>query len=281
AEDVRPRAGPRPARHRRGARPARPRSGGGRLRRLARPGGRADREPAGSAGLGLRRAGAAGVALLQRRQPRPRAGRARGGARLCREGASAGPALLVHRRRVGRRLAAVAAAHPRLGTGPGRARRAAAARPRRAADGPGRPAGPAGAAGRGRPPAAGLHRDVHRGDRRLAARRRRRRALPRPGHRAGDAGPGLRPHRRRPGGLQGRGRRGDGLGVPGAGRLGGPPAARAGPVARRDGRRRRAGPGTGRPRGQPLRQRLQRRGAQGLHPRRLPPGRDLHQRAVL
>ena len=88
-----------------------------------------------------------------------------------------GPAAMV--------LRAVAAARARLGTG---ARRP----PAPAADGDRRP--PAGrsptrACGRvrrrrARRAAAGLHRDVHRGGRRLAARRRRRTALPRPGRRA-------------------------------------------------------------------------------------------------
>ena len=59
------------------------------------------------------------------------------------------------------------------------------------------PAGTPGAAGRARHAAAGVHRDVHRGGRRLAGRGRRRRALPRPGGRADRGGPGVRAHRGR------------------------------------------------------------------------------------
>ncbi len=77
-------------------------------------------------GLGLRRARAPGVPLLLRRQPGPRAGRARRGPRLRRPGPPAGPALLVARRRQRRGRPALVAAGAHLGTGPRRPARPAA-----------------------------------------------------------------------------------------------------------------------------------------------------------
>ncbi len=134
-------------------------------------------------------------------------------------------------RRQGRRCSSIVGAseavqplwrvlEPQLGPGPRGACAPAAdgaVRPARRRRRPRRAPGPA---GRARRPAAGLHRDVHRGDRHLPDAGRRGSALPRAGAGAGRAGAGLRPHRGRPGAVQGRGRRGDPLGLPGAGRLG-------------------------------------------------------------
>ena len=117
-------------------------------------------------------------------------------------------ALLVDRRSGRRGRAPVAAARPLVGAGARRPRRTSRCS-RWTTDSPfaRRPARPPGPRGRGRPAAAGVHRDVHRGGRRLAARRRGRRGLPRPDRRARPPRSGLRPHRRRPGRLQGRDRR--------------------------------------------------------------------------
>ena len=123
-------------------------------------------------------------------------------------------------RRIGRRCSSIVGpvdevARPVVDAAPTRgARRARSARHqplmviegRRAPSSP-RPAGAPRPRGRDRPAAAGVRRDVHRGGRRLAARRRSGRGLPRPRRRARPPRPRLRPHRRGPRRLQGRGRR--------------------------------------------------------------------------
>ncbi len=90
-------------------------------------------------------------------------------------------------------------------------------------------------AGRPRRALPGLRGDVHRGGRRLARDRRRRRPLPGPGRAAGREGLVVRPHRGRPGGLQGGGGGRVAVRLPGPGRLRRPRPARRGPRGGRDG----------------------------------------------
>ena len=243
-----------------------------------------DREPARR-----RRSGASASAAGSSRSatPAPTSSRCRPDPRRCAPSPTGPADRAGAARRSSARPTAVAALWqlltPSWGRGAGRPRAPAAAGARRAA-GRRRPTRACGRCGRDEVDiaAAGLHRDVHRGDRRLAARRRRRSALPGPRRRAGrpraarspastTAGSSSRPRsaRRRRGSARCRAcgstpeLRGRGLSVAGTAAVGGPGAG-----ARRAG-------------GQPVRQRLQRRRPPCLRPRGLPPGGHVHQRPVL
>ena len=195
---------------------------------------------------GSRRRRPAGRALPRRRQPGARRRPdAEAVAALRRAGPPAGPPLRLDRRPARAVAPAVGDARAVLGAGP---RGPRPDQPLMAIDGP-----PAGArptrwcAGCGRTsstsccPACVAMFTEEVGVSPVGRRRRRR--LPGRVAELVARRPGLRPHRGRPGGLQGRDRRGQRRGLPGAGRLGGARPARPRAVRGRHGRRRRRSPG--------------------------------------